>query len=133
MSDRIGELSSTTEVVLVTFTEPEALVDYEQRRSLQMKVITDPSRAAYRAFGLGRGSTLRVYGLRSIRRYVQLFRRDGWRRLERATEDTRQLGGDFVVDPEGRLTWGFWGAGPDDRPEIDELLAAAERAGTPGQ
>lgn len=131
MSDRIGELSSTTEVVLVTFTEPEALVAYEQRQSLELTVITDPSRAAYRAFGLGRGSTLRVYGVRAIRRYVQLFRRDGWRRLERATEDTRQLGGDFVVDPEGRLTWGFWGEGPDDRPEIDELLTAAERAGGP--
>ena len=42
--------------------------------------------------------------------------------------DTLQLGGDFVIAPDGTLSWGFWGAGPDDRPELDDLVAAVDRS-----
>lgn len=133
MSDRLHEFGTDTEVVLVTFTDPDALAAYRSRRDLGYRILLDPDRAAYRAFGLGRGSVARVWGRRALARYVELFRsarRDGTSfRLERPTEDTLQLGGDFVIAPDGTIAWAFRGAGPDDRPSVDDLIAAVAAVG----
>lgn len=137
MSNRLTEFPASTTVVLVTFTETELLQQYSANRSVGYPLLRDPDRAAYRAFGLDRASIARVWGLRSARRYLEIFRTEGFRRpqLEKpanraAPEDTRQLGGNFVIDPAGRLHWGFWAAGPDERPTVDELIAAATAAGS---
>ena len=117
------------DVVMVTFTEPENLAAYQQRHDLaSLSIIVDTTRASYEAYGLGRGSVRRVWGLRMAKRYVEIFRDQGFSVPPRATEDTLQLGGDFVVDPEGTLIYGFWGDGPDDRPSTQEILDALEGA-----
>lgn len=128
MSDRLAEFPPDTEVVLVTFTDRGQASAYRRRRGLGIPVLVDPDRAAYRAYGLGRGSVWRVWGWRALRRYVELFPANGLGGLRRPTEDTLQLGGDFVVAPDGTLAWGFWGDGPDDRPSVDELIDATQRA-----
>ena len=127
--DRLGELGDGTTVVVATFTDLGDLARYVADHDLPFPVVTDPDRAAYRAFGLGRGSIARVWGWRALRRYVEIFRNDGLAGLRRPTEDTLQLGGDFVIDPAGTLAYGYWGEGPDDRPSVDALLAAARSAG----
>ena len=81
----------------------------------------DLNRSAYRAFGLGRGSVARVWGLRSAERYLEIFRDQGFSRPGSPTEDTLQLGGDFIIDPSGTLIYGFWGDGPDDRPSAQAI------------
>ena len=124
MRDRLDDLGAATEVVLVTFTNQDELATYQQRNALPFPVVSDPSRAAYRAYGLGRGSVARVWGWQAARRYAQILRRSGLRSWRRPTEDTLQLGGDFVVNPDGTLVYGFWGEGPDDRPSVDDLIAA---------
>jgi len=48
--------------------------------------------------------------------------------LRRPTEDTLQLGGDFVVGRDGRLVYVYRSKGPADRPPVDDLIAAARRA-----
>ena len=127
MRDRLDELGEATEVVLITFTDLEALAEYRDRNALPFTVVSDADRAAYRVFGLGRGSVARVWGWRAGLRYVGLLRDSGLRALRRPTEDTLQLGGDFVVDPDGTLVYGFWGDGPDDRPSVDDLIVAVGR------
>jgi len=122
--DRIDDLGERTTVALVTFTDPVSLTTYSGRHDLGFPILRDPERHAYAAFGLERGSLMRVWGWRAARRYASLLRADGLRGLRRPTEDTRQLGGDFVVDADGRLAWGFWGDGPDDRPSVDEIVDA---------
>ncbi len=122
--DRLDEFGQHTSVVLVTFTDAAELARYATEHDLPFPVLADPERDAYRAFGLGRGSVARVWGWRALRRYAVIFREDGFTGLRRPTEDTLQLGGDFVVDPAGILTYGFWGDGPDDRPTVDALLTA---------
>jgi hypothetical protein len=55
----------------------------------------------------------------------------GGERLRRLGRDPLQLGGDFVVDPQGRIAY----ARPqrrDDRPAVGELLGALERAARGG-
>ena len=130
MSER---LEDAAEIVLLTFTTPELLDEYQQRQELDLPVLVDPDRGVYAAYGLGRGSFRQVWGWATIRRYVQILRPSGSRRrigdLAPATEDTRQLGGDFVITPDGRLAWGHWSTGPADRPDVDEIVAAVHRAG----
>jgi len=130
VSERLGDFGDQTDVVVVAFSDPANVGQYASRHDLAIPILTDPTRNTYRAFGLGRGSVLRVWGWKATRRYVELFRTDGLAGLRRPTEDTLQLGGDFVIDAHGNLSYGFWGDGPDDRPAVDELLDAARRSTT---
>ncbi len=127
MSDRLDELGESTAVVLVTFTDPDNLDNYRNTNPVPFPILIDPDRSAYRAYGLGRGSVRRVWGWRAARRYLEIIRNGGLRDLRRPTEDTLQLGGDFVVAPDGILAWGFWGEGPDDRPSVDDLITEVRR------
>jgi hypothetical protein len=61
-------------------------------------------------------------GFSSVRAYGRLLTLG--RRLERPTDDTLQLGGDFVIDREGRLSYTYKSRAPDDRPSVAELLEA---------
>lgn len=130
MRDRLDELGRSTDVVLITFSEAAVAETYKSAQGLPFPVLVDPDRRSYRAFGLGRGSVARVYGWRALKRYVEIVRSEGVGVLRRPTEDTLQLGGDFVVGPDGTLVWGFWGAGPEDRPSVDELISAIGRLAT---
>ena len=121
MSDRLAELGGAA-VVLITFTHPRNLPGFRRRLALAYPVLADETRAVYRAYGLQRGSWWRVWGLKSVRAYGRLFRQG--QHLERPTGDTLQLGGDFVVDQDGRLAYAYRSRGPDDRPSVDDLLDA---------
>lgn len=130
MRDRLDELGHNTDVVLITFTDPENIPAYLAGNDLPFPVLVDAVRKAYHAFGLGRGTLRRVYGWKAARRYFEIFRSNGIRDLRKPTEDTFQLGGDFIVSSDGTLAWGFWGEGPDDRPDVDEMISAIRRIGS---
>lgn len=84
----------------------------------------DPERAVYRVFGFGRGSVARVWlHPRVLAGYLRLLKA-GWR-TGLAKQDTLQLGGDAVIDAAGHVGWVYRSAGPDDRPSVDALAAAA--------
>lgn len=127
MRDRLTELGDSTDVVLITFSDPEKLATYRIRNELPFPILMDRDRVAYRAFGLARGSIARVWGWRAGRRYLEILRANGLSALRRPEEDTLQLGGDFVVGPDGVLEYGFWGDGPDDRPSVDDLIDEVRR------
>lgn len=128
MRDRLADLGTDCDVTLVVFGDADVLTDYVAQHPLPFPVRRDPDRAAYAAFGFGRGSWTRVWGRQAATRYVELLREDGIGGLRRPRQDTRQLGGDIVIDAGGRLAYGFWGDGPDDRPTVDELVDAVRRA-----
>jgi hypothetical protein len=89
-------------------------------------VLVDPTRAVYRAYGLGRGSVRKVWGPKTWWAYAKLIGRG--RHFQLPTEDTLQLGGDFVVGRDGRLVYVFRSDDPDDRPTVDDLLVAVRNA-----
>lgn len=126
MRDRLDELGATTRVALITFTDPVNLAEYGARNEVPFPILVDRDRTTYRSYGLGRGSIWRVWGWQAALGYLRVFRDHGVGGLRRPTEDTLQLGGDFVVGPDGTLVYGFWGAGPDDRPDVDELVCAVQ-------
>ena len=125
-----AQLDDTAELVLLTFTTADLLDEYQERRDLSIPILIDANRDVYATYGLGRGSIGRIWGWATLRRYAQILRRSGrgMADLVAATEDTRQLGGDFVIAPDGRLSWGYWSEGPADRPSVNDVLEAVKRA-----
>ncbi len=132
MRDRQDELVNTSgeqiDVVVVTFTKARNLNGYQRRFAAPFTVVTDVDLDLYKAMGFGRGSVWRIWGLKAAKRYRDLLK-SGYR-LERSTihsrgEDTLQLGGNVIVDSSGVVAWLYQGAGPDDRPSIDELVRQA--------
>ena len=93
---------------------------------LPWPVLVDLDRVAYRAWGLRRASFRTVWlDPRVWARYGRLLL--GGHRLRRLGSDTLQLGGDFVLDADGVVTW----ARPqhaDDHPPVGVLLTELERA-----
>lgn len=118
------------EFALITFSDPKYLRVYRNRTGWDLPILIDRERSVYRQFGYGRGSVRRVYGIRALRRYVEIFWQRGVRDYHRSTEDPLQLGGNAVIDPDGVASWIYRGEGPDDRPTVEDLLAAVEQAGS---
>lgn len=125
MRDRFEEFGDA-HIAAVTFAEAAQLPPHRAHLDLPFPLLADPDRHAYREFGLGRGSLRQIWNPGTLRMYAGLLRRG--RTLRRPTQDTRQLGGDFVIDRDGRLATGFWPASPDARPEIDALVEAVRAA-----
>lgn len=130
MRDRLEDFGDTA-IAVPTFVDQDRLAGHRDHLDLPFPLLADPDRTVYRRFGLGRAPLRRVYGPGVLRLYAELLRRG--RRLRRPTEDTRQLGGDFVIDAEGRLAASFRPGGPDDRPSIDALVAAVRSAAPPAE
>lgn len=112
------------EVVLVTFTSTPELERYVRWTGIEMVTLIDPDRSTYRAYGLGSAGFWQIWGLTNLKRSVQILAGRKLTAIRRPTENTRQLGGDFVIDRSGTLTWGRWPEGPDDRPTVQALVDA---------
>jgi hypothetical protein len=125
--DRSSEFGDA-EIVVILFTRQRNLRGYRGRFVTPLPVVTDEDRAVYRAYGLGRGSAWKVWGPKVWLRYAELLLRRRGAGVEKPTEDTSQLGGDFVVGRDGRLVMVFRSTGPDERPSVDELIEAVRRA-----
>lgn len=101
---------------------------FERKMSLPYRVYGDPARASYRAFGLGRASRARVWlDPRVWARYASLIARGRRPKGPQGDEDTLQLGGDAILDADGRLRWIHRSRGPDDRPSVDEIVAVTRK------
>lgn len=125
MRERLPEFGDA-EVVVIAFAAPHHVAAYQREQLAPLTVLVDTSRTAYRAYGLRRGSVRTVWGPKIWWAYAKLIRHG--RRFHRPTDDTFQLGGDFVVGRDGRLVYEFRSADPDDRPTVDELLRAVRDA-----
>lgn len=85
-------------------------------------VVVDADRTSYREWGLQRATFAGVWLDPSVwGQYWRLLR--SGERIRTLGTDTRQLGGDFIVNPHGLITY----ARPqhrDDRPPVGQLLNA---------
>jgi hypothetical protein len=112
------------EVLVVSFAQPALLALYERDQSLPFAIVTDPTRAAYRAFGLERATWGEMLRPRVVWGYLRLMLR-GWApQRGNKGEDVLQLGGDFVLDPQRRLVYAHRSVEPTDRPTVTALLQA---------
>jgi hypothetical protein len=116
-------------VIGVAFAPPASVAIFERGLDLGVPILCDPTRVAYGVFGFGRRSGW--IALIKPRYWLRLLRaiRKG-RRLGRVREDPGQLGGDVVVDSDGRLTWVYASQYPADRPSLSAVRTALEEAAT---
>jgi len=117
-----------SEVLVVTQARPDLLALFLRDHPLPCPIVGDPSRQAYREFGLGetRWRTFLRPGV--LLRYLTLIFR-GWKpRAPSRGEDVLQLGGDFVLDRNGRIVFAYRSTEPTDRPTVDEVLQAVREA-----
>jgi hypothetical protein len=113
---------------VITFAQPPLLGAFERDLDRPaLRVLGDPQRLLYAAFGFGRASVARVWlDPRSVVNDLRLRLR-GVRSTGLPAGDTLQLGGDVVVDATGAVRWIYACRGPEDRPTA-AMVAAAWRA-----
>ena len=114
----------------IGFDAPERAARYVREQSLDVPLLIDRERRVYRAYGLEHGALWRFLLPPVFLGYLRLIAAGG--RVQRPEEDTLQLGGDFVIDPAGRLALVHPCKDPLDRPQVHELLAAVEQAAGSG-
>jgi peroxiredoxin len=120
-----------SEVIFVVYNDPE-LVMSQMFRALDLPyvVLIDPERTAYAAWGLA-PATLRAKlapGLYWATLRMALRVMSGREQNPGPAPDRGQLGGDFVVDRAGRLSFVNRMKSFHDRADVSDLLAAL-RAG----
>ncbi len=120
-------------MLVATFAPVERIPGYREQLGLTYEVASDPERLAYRAYGLERGSTWQVWHPRVWLRYARLLAAGKRLSLPTGRDDIHQLGGDFVIDSEGRLVFEHRSHRPDDRPTVSRLLGAVADHGTGSQ
>lgn len=116
--------------LFVVFDAPEhirdGMLEGLDPDTLPFPVLVDRDRHTYAAWGLRRARWWTIWlDPRVYVRYLQLWR--SGERLKAGGDDVLQLGGDFIVGADGRLTY----ARPqqrDDRPPVAELLRAVSSA-----
>lgn len=118
--------SLSAEVVVVSFVKTARLKQYLSMKPWPFRVFADPDRAAYHAFGLESATSWQMLRPSVIWKYLKLIARG--RMPKSAQEDVHQLGGDFVLDAEGRIVFAYRSADPADRPSVAMLLDAVVRA-----
>lgn len=117
------------EVIVITFATPVQLAAFAREASLPFLVVTDVERKAYRAFALGQTSLGGFLRFGVIWQYLKLIFLGWMPRKPAADADVWQLGGDFVLDPEGRLVYAYASKDATDRPSNDALLQAMRQGG----
>ncbi len=110
---------ANTEIVTISFgTEYWSQVWLQETQS-PFPFLVDQAAVAYRAYGL-ESSTLRAWSVRNLLYYARA-RLQGRETLGHRG-DTSQLGGDFVVDGNGRIQLAHPSRDPVDRPPLQLLL-----------
>lgn len=111
-------------VLVVTQARPDVLSRHLSRAGWAVPVVCDPDRAAYRAFGLERAPWWTFLRPRVLFGYLFGMLRGYAPKMPYAGEDVLQLGGDFILDRNGRVVFAYRSAVPTDRPAVGKLLAA---------
>jgi peroxiredoxin len=108
---------SNAEIIGLSTVGLKSLTAFAHRLALPFPILSDVNGGAYRAFGLGKGLTIRP---RTVVTAVQLAWRE--KRLYRPVGDVMPVGGDFIVDGEGIIRFAHSSEDPTDRPDATDLL-----------
>ncbi|MCH8107071.1 MAG: redoxin domain-containing protein [Chloroflexi bacterium] len=121
MRQKHGEIEALGAAVLAVSFEPrDRLFQLSRVLRLPFPLLSDQERDTYRAYGLQRGNLRQIFSFGTVLAYVKLLAQGRLYHFRRS--DLRQLGGDFVVDPEGVIRYQYRSAAPHDRPSVEELI-----------
>ena len=112
------------EVLVVSFTPPKLIAAYLAENPQPFPFVSDSERKAYQAFALGATNLRGLLRLGVIWHYLKLIFRGWMPKGPDKGADVWQLGGDFILDADGRLRYAYASKDSTDRPSNDELLKA---------
>ena len=128
-----GELPALTgsgaQILVISFDNLEEVVSYAKSLNLSFPVASDAARTAYNAYGLASASFWHTWHPRTLWRYIKLLRQGRTLQRPQKGSDLSQLGADFVVDPNGVITYAHYSERPDDRPDITEVVLTVVDSG----
>ncbi|XP_056152406.1 uncharacterized protein LOC130126800 [Lampris incognitus] len=112
-------------VVVVSFGCQEGAQHWLQETGCRYDMLLDPHRKLYSTLGLG-SSLKKVLNFNNMLLYGEylLANMEFPRGLPTIQDDMFQLGGDFIVDEQGRLLFSHRCQSPIDRPSLKDILAA---------
>ncbi|BDD86989.1 hypothetical protein DPPLL_13540 [Desulfofustis limnaeus] len=114
------------EVVAVTFEPPPQAQIFLGKTEADWPLLVDPQRRLYRAYGLQKAGFWDIWGPRTWLVYLRELLRG---KVPTPSEgDIWQRGGDLLIDADGIIRFHFVGAGPADRPPLQDIIAAYERS-----
>ena len=114
-------------VLVVTFESRSAARGYVAETGMGWPLLSDESRALYRAYGMARARWRHLLGPSALLAYAREVARGRVPRWPSA--DPVQQGGDVLIDPAGIVRWVHVGAGPGHRPPVERLLEVRRAAG----
>lgn len=109
-------------VVAVGFSPPQALAELADHLGWTGLFLADEQRELYHRLELGRAPLWRVYSVGTMARYAVAAGRGV--RMPRSVEDTRQMGGDALLQ-DGVAVRRWLPCTPDDRVDPRRLVTAA--------
>ena len=110
------------QLLVVTFEDAAAARAYMAETGLRWPLLVDTERRLYHAYEMRKARLRHLFGPAAVRAYWREALLGRFPRLPRA--DTRQQGGNVLIDPAGLVRFHHVGSGPADRPTVDKLLAA---------
>lgn len=109
-------------VLAVLPVEPPRLRELRAALDLRIRLLSDPARTTFPAYGFRRGSFRAIWlsgaTWLSYGRLIARGRVPHW-----PTEDARWLGGDVLVDRVGRIAWAHRSRDPSDRPGAHAVVS----------
>lgn len=111
------------DIAVITQGVPEETEFFAEKYAPGLKVLCDPERAAYRAYGLERGNIFQTFLNLKVWRAVSSSHRKGYA-VEEPPEgqDAMQMSGTFIINPQGRILLPFYYDHIADHPPLDLLL-----------
>lgn len=110
-------------VVVVSFGLQEGALRWLQDTGCPFTMLLDSDRKIYHSFGLQR-SVLKVWGVSSLVYYAEAMYagKPLPKPYENVHDDTQQMGGDFILGPDGTVKFMYPSQTNTDRPNIDLIL-----------
>jgi peroxiredoxin len=108
-----------TRVLVIGFEPAERAQVWMRQAGITFPFLLDPDRSVYRAYALER-SFFRSWHPRNLWFYFKRLLRGG--SLPKIQADPNQLGGDFLIDPNGRIRLAYYSDNATDRPSVEAVL-----------
>ncbi len=120
LCQHLDELEQThTQVLIITFGSLLGAQTWLEETCSPFRLLLDPERKVYHAYSLER-SLLRSWNLHTLWTYIKLLTSGRkWRGIQ---GDSAQLGGDFIIDSQGKIHLAYRSHDPTDRPPVEDLL-----------
>ncbi len=113
--DRVG-----AQVAVVTYEDARRVQAFAQRERLGFQFLIDEDRLLYQAFHLVQGHGRDLYNVATVMSYLKGLIHLRLPHIPHG--DTTQLGGDVVLDAQGRVALVHRSTTPADRPAVTDIL-----------